>query len=120
MPPGHRDAVPLQIATPFSAALLGEGHAGKFFLEAFALGGIGGFREAVAQLEESLVLSFLSLQTGLDQIHENATGAGPLGFGQGHHALGNTSGKRDALTHGTLDSSHTAIFPWDGLRRAAE
>jgi len=92
------------------AWLLGEGHAGEFFLEALAFGGIGGFGEAIGDLEEAAVLGFLGVQAGFDQIHKNTTGAGLLGFGQGEHALGDASRERDALADGIFGGGHVAIL----------
>ncbi len=89
--------------------LLGEGHAGEFFLEALAFGGVGGFGEAVGELEESTVLGFFGLQAGFDQVDEHAAGAGLFVLGEGENALGDACRERDALAHGTVKGSHAPI-----------
>jgi hypothetical protein len=81
------------------------------FLEALAFGGIGGFGKLVGEFEETLVLGFLGLEAGFDQIDKDPAGAGLFGFGKGEDALGDAGRERDALANGTVRGSHGSILP---------
>jgi hypothetical protein len=55
------------------------------------------------------VLGFFGLQTGFDQIDENAAGAGLLILSKGENALGDACRERDALAYGAVNGGHVPI-----------
>jgi hypothetical protein len=74
-------------------------------LEAFPLGGIAGFGQAICQLEEAVVLGLFGLQAGFDQVNQDPAGGRMTGFCQGSDPLRDARRQRDALSHGRIRST---------------
>jgi len=85
-----------------------EGEAGELFLDAAALGGVGGFREAVGKREEGFLFGLFGAKTGLDEVDQDTVGAGLAFFGHIAHAPGDGGRQRHALTDGFFLSFHEA------------
>ncbi len=87
-----------------------EGHASQFFLEFFALGGFGGLREAIGESEKAPFFSFFGGEAGLDQVDQNAVGAGLFCLGEGLDPPGNPRWQRNALADGLVCIGHEAFY----------
>jgi len=93
-----------------SLASLTKGHSRQLLLQPFPFLRIRTLRELIGERKEPLFLRFFGLQARLNQIHQDAIGAGLLSLRQGAHAPGNSRGNRNALPDGILGLSHIPII----------
>ena len=59
-------------------------------------------RQPIREIEEAPSLSFPGLETGLDQVDEDAVGTGSIRLRQGSHPAGDAGGKAYTLADGFL------------------
>jgi hypothetical protein len=89
-----------------SSASITKGHLRKFFLQSLPFDSARRFGKSMHEQEETFLLGFFGLQTGLDQIYKDAVGAGLPGLGQGPHTPGDPARNRHALTNRSFRGGH--------------
>jgi len=88
IPEGRREILPLN-----SRHLFPKCQAGQFLLDAPLLCSISRSTQLVCQFKEPVFLSFLRLQSSLDEVNENPVCAGLLVLGQSLDPLGQARGQ---------------------------